>query len=51
MVTEKVDALPVTETWLSDWDSDKIWFQTTDLNKKGLNLLSSEKKEEGVNLD
>ena len=25
MITEKIDALLVTETWLSDKDSDKIW--------------------------
>ena len=45
MITEKIDALLVTETWLSDRDSDKIWLQATDLNKKELNLFFSDRKE------
>ena len=33
-------------------DSDKIWLQAMDLNKKDLNLFSSNRKEEeGVDLD
>ena len=52
MVTEKINALLVTETWLSDRDSDKIWLQATDLNKKYLNLFSSDGKErKGVDFD
>ena len=52
MVTEKTNALLVTETWLSDRDSDNIWLQATDLNKKDLHLFSSNRKEEeGVDLD
>ena len=50
MITEKIDALLVTETWLPERDSDKIWFQAIDLNKKDLKLFSSYRKE-GVDLD
>ena len=45
MKAEKINTLLVTETWLSDRDSDKIWLQATNLNKKDLNLFSSNRKE------
>ena len=48
MVTEKIDALLVTETWLSDRDSDKIWIQATTLNKKDLNLFSQRRRKRGM---
>ena len=45
MITEKIDALPVTEAWQSDRESDKIWLQATDLDEKDLNLFTSDRKE------
>ena len=41
---EKVDALVITETWLSDKDADKVWISSSDLNKNGLKLLTSNRK-------
>ena len=46
-ITKNIDALHVTETWLSDTDSDKIWLQATDVNKKDLSLFSFDRKERG----
>ena len=45
MIPEKGGTLLDIETWLSERDSDKIWLQDTDLNKKDLNLFSSNRKE------
>ena len=42
--SEKVDALVITETWLSDKDADKVWISSSDLNKNGLKLLTSNRK-------
>ena len=41
---EKVDALVITETWLSNKDADKVWINSSDLNKNGLTLLTSNRK-------
>ena len=42
--SENVDALVITETWLSDKDADKVWINSSDLNKNGLTLLTSNRK-------
>ena len=34
----------ITETWLSDKDADKVWINSSDLNKNGLTLLTSNRK-------
>ena len=41
---EKVDALVIIETWLSDKDADKVWIRSSDLNKNGLKLLTTNRK-------
>ena len=42
--SERVDALVITETWLSDKDADKVWINSSDLIKNGLTLLTSNRK-------
>ena len=52
MITEKIDALLVTETWLSERDTEKFGSRPLILIRKILTYsLLTEKKEEGVDLD
>ena len=49
LLQHKVDLGVVTETWLMDTDRDKVWLQSTDVNKNIYSLSSSirtHKKEE-----
>ena len=41
LLQHKVDLAVVTETWLTDTDRDKVWLQSSDVNKDIYSLSSS----------